>query len=94
MKGIWLNYYNKNDPDARPAGRVRVFRVDGATEALYITGMRNYKELMKRLRADDPSANLAFMAAPEYANWWVFVKTYDVDYKAHYQFCGEVERVF
>ena len=88
----WLHYYNSKDPEARPLGRVRVYRLGNGT--FYISSMKTYKEIMKRISEQDTNGKLAFIGASAIYNSGVYVRTFDLNAYPMYQYVGNVESVF
>lgn len=92
MMNTWLHYYNNKDHEARPLGRVRVYRLANGT--YYISSMKTYKEIMKRINEQDKNGKLAFIGASAIYNSAVYVRTFDLNSYPMYQYIGKVESVF
>ena len=89
---MWLHYYNTNDSESRPIGRVRAFMHPYGFA--YISGMRNYKECMKRVKTADEKGEIGFIGMYDLVGIPVFVRYFDTNNKEQYQEVGKVERVF
>lgn len=89
---MWLNYYNKNDPESRPLGRIRAFMHPYGF--VYISGMRNYKECMKRVKIAEEAGEIGFIGSHDVVGIPVFVLDFDINDNEQYQEIGKVDRVF
>lgn len=96
MLNNWLHYYNNADPAARPLGRVRVYSL--AKGIVYISSMRTYKDLMKKInevnKAQEISGGISFIGSSDLYGNMVYVRSFDPDNYPFYQCVGCVESVF
>ena len=92
MINTWLHYYNSKDPQARPLGRVRVYQLANGT--YYVSSIKSYKEIMKRVKEVNKDGTLSFIGAAEIYNSGIYVRTFDLNSYPMYQYIGKVESVF
>lgn len=54
---IWLHYYNKRDPSARPLGRVRVYKYG----AIWAISRGAYRRIMEKIHTYDRKGIAGFI---------------------------------
>ena len=90
-KSIWLQYYDEQDPEARPLGRLRAFP-EGTDLALTCTS-RQYREILARIRITGSTGAPAFIGPKEWAGKKVLAQR-TVNGFIKCEFAGFVQRVY
>ena len=90
-KSIWLQYYDEQDPECRPLGRLRVF--PGAGDLSLTCTSRQYKEILARIRITGSEGTPAFIGPAEWAGKMVLARRI-VNGFYHNEFAGCVQRCY
>ena len=91
-KPVWLQYYDEQDPESRPLGRLRAFPMIGTDIALECTS-RQYKEILARIRITGSTGAPAFIGPKEWAGKMVLARR-TVNGFFQSEFAGYVQRVY
>ena len=90
-KAIWIQYYDENDPECRPLGRLRAFP-EGTDLALTCTS-RQSREILARIRITGSDGSPAFIGPSEWAGKMVLVHRLFNGFYFN-EFAGYVQRCY
>ena len=90
-KAIWIQYYNENDPEARPLGRIRV--IPEEFDSVLTCTSRQYREILARIRITGSDGLPAFIGPKEWAGKMVLVKRLTNGFYYN-EFAGYVQRCY
>ena len=90
-KALWILYYNENDQEARPLGRIRV--IPEEFDSVLTCTSRQYREILSRIRITGSDGSPAFIGPSEWAGKMVLARRL-VNGFYHNEFAGYVQRCY